>query len=55
MDRAIVHHKITEAYIERYGEEKAREDGYINEEGNHLYVINKNEPTVEINGKKEIE
>ncbi|NMC59074.1 MAG: hypothetical protein GYA51_06790 [Candidatus Methanofastidiosa archaeon] len=52
MDRAIVHHKITEAYIEKYGEEKAREDGYINKEGNHLYVINKNEPTVEINGKK---
>lgn len=50
-DRAIIHHKITEAYIEEYGEEKALEDGYINTKGEHLYVINKDEPTVEINGR----
>jgi hypothetical protein len=52
IDRAVIHHKITEAYIEKYGEDQAKEDGYIDEEGNHLYVINKNEPKIEINGRK---
>jgi hypothetical protein len=51
-DRAILHHKITEAYIEKYGEEQALEDGYLDKKGNHLYVVNKDEPEVEINGRK---
>ena len=52
IDRAVIHHKITEKYIEEYGEDAAKDDGYLNDKGEHLYVLNEDEPKVEINGRK---